>query len=106
MGSNYKTHGAEVKKNIAFKFVTVTHKLVARFVASTVSQQKKALSKIAESLDFIMVGTARFELATTCPPDKCATRLRYAPAKQQREIITSQCECQQRFLMFCKIFPK
>jgi hypothetical protein len=26
-----------------------------------------------------LVGTARFELATTCPPDKCATRLRYAP---------------------------
>ncbi len=30
-----------------------------------------------------MVGTARFELATTCPPDKCATRLRYAPIKHE-----------------------
>ncbi len=27
----------------------------------------------------LMVGTARFELATPCPPDKYATRLRYAP---------------------------
>ena len=26
-----------------------------------------------------LVGTARFELATPCPPDKYATRLRYAP---------------------------
>ncbi len=33
-----------------------------------------------------MVGTARFELATTCPPDKCATRLRYAPIKEQQGI--------------------
>ncbi len=30
-----------------------------------------------------MVGTARFELATTCPPDKCATRLRYAPIDEK-----------------------
>ena len=26
-----------------------------------------------------MVGTTGFEPATPCPPDKCATRLRYAP---------------------------
>ena len=26
-----------------------------------------------------LVGTARFELATTCPPGRYATRLRYAP---------------------------
>ena len=26
-----------------------------------------------------MVGTARFELATPCPPCKCATRLRHVP---------------------------
>ncbi len=26
-----------------------------------------------------MVGTAGFEPATTCPPGKCATKLRYAP---------------------------
>ena len=26
-----------------------------------------------------VVGTARFELTTLCPPGRCATRLRYAP---------------------------
>ena len=26
-----------------------------------------------------MVGASGFEPETTCPPDKCATRLRYAP---------------------------
>jgi hypothetical protein len=26
-----------------------------------------------------MVGAAGFEPTTPCPPDKCATRLRYAP---------------------------
>ena len=26
-----------------------------------------------------MVGIAGFEPTTTCPPDKCATRLRYTP---------------------------
>lgn len=26
-----------------------------------------------------MVGVAGFEPTTTCPPDKCATRLRYTP---------------------------
>ena len=30
---------------------------------------KKALGKYPKSLDFYVVGTARFELATTCPPD-------------------------------------
>ena len=28
---------------------------------------------------YILVGTAGFEPATPCPPDKYATRLRYAP---------------------------
>ncbi len=28
---------------------------------------------------FLLVGTARFELATPCPPGMYATRLRYAP---------------------------
>ncbi len=27
----------------------------------------------------LLVGTARFELATPCTPSKCATRLRYVP---------------------------
>ena len=30
----------------------------------------------------LLVGTARFELATPCTPSKCATRLRYVPTKQ------------------------
>ena len=30
----------------------------------------------------LLVGTARFELATPCTPSKCATRLRYVPIKQ------------------------
>src|SRR5690606_9905597 len=29
--------------------------------------------------DGVMVGVAGFEPTTTCPPDKCATRLRYTP---------------------------
>src|SRR4051812_9615177 len=31
-----------------------------------------------------MVGATGFEPATTCTPSKCATRLRYAPARVQR----------------------
>ena len=30
----------------------------------------------------VMVGTARFELATPCTPSKCATRLRYVPSEK------------------------
>src|SRR6218665_2552262 len=34
----------------------------------------------------ILVGAAGFEPTTLCPPDKCATRLRYAPtARRHRE---------------------
>jgi hypothetical protein len=36
----------------------------------------------------VLVGTARFELATPCTPSKCATRLRYVPtesAAQRRQ---------------------
>ena len=29
----------------------------------------------------LLVGTARFELATPCTPSKCATRLRYVPTE-------------------------
>ena len=29
----------------------------------------------------LLVGTAGFEPATPCPPDKCATRLRHAPTE-------------------------
>lgn len=33
-----------------------------------------------------MVGVAGFEPTTLCPPDKCATRLRYTPtARRHRE---------------------
>ena len=36
--------------------------------------------KVAFSDDLcLVVGVAGFEPTTTCPPDKCATRLRYAP---------------------------
>jgi hypothetical protein len=52
---------------------------VTQFVTNSHFPIKKAFNKIAESLYWCVVGTARFELATTCPPDKCATRLRYAP---------------------------
>lgn len=31
-----------------------------------------------------VVGTARFELATPCPPCKCATGLRYVPTEKFR----------------------
>ena len=33
----------------------------------------------------ILVGTARFELATPCTPSKCATRLRYVPTESAVE---------------------
>ncbi len=55
---------------------------------------QKALRENSESLYFLVVGTARFELATTCPPDKCATRLRYAPTKQSVS-ITLGIDCQE-----------
>ena len=42
-------------------------------------KRKKGFQEKLESPCIQLVGTARFELATTCPPDKCATRLRYAP---------------------------
>src|SRR5437588_941194 len=32
-----------------------------------------------------LVGATGFEPATTCTPSKCATRLRYAPAKPRRD---------------------
>lgn len=31
-----------------------------------------------------MVGLPRFELGTSCPPDKRATRLRHSPTKKER----------------------
>ena len=34
---------------------------------------------------YILVGTAGFEPATPCPPDKYATRLRYAPNREDIE---------------------
>ena len=33
----------------------------------------------------LLVGTARFELATPCTPSKCATRLRYVPMESAAE---------------------
>src|SRR2546426_3423657 len=36
-----------------------------------------------EQLLDLMVGAARFELATTCTPCRYATRLRYAPMRQK-----------------------
>jgi hypothetical protein len=43
-----------------------------------------------------LVGTTGFEPATTCPPDKCATKLRYAPIfdkefKAERIVNTIPC---------------
>jgi hypothetical protein len=37
----------------------------------------------AEQLFDLMVGAARFELATTCTPCRYATRLRYAPTLEK-----------------------
>ena len=36
---------------------------------------------------YVLVGTARFELATPCTPSKCATRLRHVP--ELRRQVTS-----------------
>jgi hypothetical protein len=38
----------------------------------------------------ILVGTARFELATPCTPSKCATRLRYVPMEYAAERATKR----------------
>jgi hypothetical protein len=42
-----------------------------------------------------MVGLTGFEPATPCPPDKCATKLRYSPlfAKAPREAGLRPCSC-------------
>ncbi len=43
------------------------------------SKQKKDLElKISKSLK-LLVGMIGFEPTTPCPPDKCATKLRYIP---------------------------
>ena len=39
--------------------------------------------RFAEQLLDLMVGAARFELATTCTPCRYATRLRYAPNERR-----------------------
>jgi len=47
------------------------------------STQKSIVSNLATTqkakLLILLVGTIGFEPTTPCPPDKCATKLRYAP---------------------------
>src|SRR6266850_3699164 len=40
-------------------------------------------ARSTEQLLDLMVGAARFELATTCTPCRYATRLRYAPTREK-----------------------
>ena len=40
---------------------------------------ESAVSTNSTTRAFVLVGVARFELATPCTPCKCATRLRYTP---------------------------
>src|SRR6266849_2004020 len=42
-----------------------------------------AQARSTEQLLDLMVGAARFELATTCTPCRYATRLRYAPTREK-----------------------
>ena len=49
-----------------------------------------------------MVGVAGFEPTTTCPPDKCATRLRYTPIR--RHYIQTRAQRQVFFTKRSKTF--
>lgn len=75
------------------------------------SKTKKAPDETARSLDFSMVGTAGFEPATTCPPDKCATRLRYAPNQNRlgkyhfRTTVSSRNLINSDFKQMCRLPP-
>jgi hypothetical protein len=45
----------------------------------------KVRTKSTSDVD-VLVGTARFELATPCTPSKCATRLRYVPMESAAQM--------------------
>ena len=64
--------------------LSVTHSisvLSATAVASVILMLQTGWCKLFDGLArfFVMVGAAGFEPTTLCPPDRCATRLRYAP---------------------------
>lgn len=66
-------------------------------------KSKKGIIKNWKMLVY-MVGTARFELATPCPPDKCATRLRHAPTGLQ--LIDKDVLCLSAFMpKECEYLP-
>ena len=56
---------------------------------------------------FLMVGVAGFEPTTTCPPDKCATRLRYTPMNRHYiQIFLKDKTFFTRRPSFCQNHPK
>ncbi len=66
-----------------FGFLRVTRKLGYREQVTGYREGRgNRLFPVTYNLFPIMVGTARFELATPCTPSKCATRLRYVPIIQ------------------------
>ncbi len=64
--------------------------ILTRFYTISTPKEKRAYDIYRKPL-ISLVGTAGFEPATTCPPDKCATRLRYAPSilKKNANLISS-----------------
>src|ERR1700722_528997 len=59
---------------------TRTNVAIAESLAGwNVPCSSEARCSTLEDHAYILVGTARFELATPCTPSKCATRLRYVP---------------------------
>ena len=57
--------------------------------------------KVAFSDDLcLVVGAAGFEPTTTCPPDKCATKLRYAPIENSYTPFCPKKQAFYRYLVF------
>jgi hypothetical protein len=55
--------------------------VVTVVTSQTTSQRLSLQQRNNRKLLIVLVGTARFELATPCTPSKCATRLRHVPMK-------------------------
>ena len=77
------------------EFVNLQKWLFLAFQHSNPHKRLETKGKVAFSDDLcLVVGVAGFEPTTPCPPDKCATRLRYTPM----DFLI------QHFEFFCKFF--
>ena len=70
----------KTKENLLQKFVNLQKWLFFDFQHANSHKRLETKEKVAFSDDLcLVVGVAGFEPTTPCPPDKCATRLRYTP---------------------------